>query len=101
MERVTAQRANMDARQHADSNASRIGFTQVALTDAGLLHYPQARKPVLGFGEVRLFLEYLFQFLFRFPDAAEPFVTQGHIEVDGAEIGFHLAKLGQLRGPGH
>ena len=39
MQRLRAQRANMDARQHADSSASRIGFTQVALTDAALLHY--------------------------------------------------------------
>ncbi len=61
----------------------------------------QSGKPVLGFGEVRLISEYLLQFLFRFPDAAEPFVTQGQIEVDGAEIGFHLAKLGQLRSRGH
>jgi hypothetical protein len=66
-------------------------------TDSALLRY----RGVVQVGS-RLWRSspaYLLQFLLRFQDAAEPFATQGHVEVDAAEIGFHLPNLWQFRGP--
>jgi hypothetical protein len=49
--------------------------TREKLDGAALLRIAQTYKLLFGFRKVRPYSKYLAQFLLRFPNAAEPFVT--------------------------